>query len=145
MSSGQVQASLKTAPDFTLESYDHPGESITLSSLYQEAPVVLVFWATWCPTCVSEIPEINRFVKRTAGLGVKVLGVNIEESRRRIERLESRFPMDYDSVLDENAEVSELYDIESLPTVVVLAKGGEILYYGFHLPQDLERRLQVQS
>ncbi len=58
------------APDFTLEQLDGAGK-LTLSEVNKDAPVLLVFWATWCPSCVDEIPQLNELFQAKANTGVR--------------------------------------------------------------------------
>ena len=53
-------ASTGPAADFTLPDLD--GRPVTLGPLLGKTPVLLVFWATWCPECKAAIPEINALV-----------------------------------------------------------------------------------
>lgn len=144
-SSSSMPASIKKAPDFTLELFgEGPKKQLTLSEFSRNRPVLLVFWASWCPTCVSEINAINDWQKKNSAFGVRVLAVNLEDTPDQVRRIQTRFPMDYDVVMDSDGAVAERYSVDSLPTLVLLAKGGEILYYGFELPRDLERLLSAR-
>jgi len=139
-------AAMTKAPDFTLDLFtEETPMKLTLSEINRDRPVLLVFWASWCPTCVSEIPDINAWQKKNWSTRVKVLGVNLEETQERVKRIQTRYPMDYEVVMDSDGEVAEQYQIDSLPTLVLLAKGGEILYYGFQLPRDTERLLSQKN
>jgi len=144
-SGSAVPASIKKAPDFTLELFSDGPEKkeLTLSEFSRNQPVLLVFWASWCPTCLAEIKSINAWQKKNSASGVRVLGVSLEDTPAKIRRIQERFPMDYDVVMDRDGAVAERYSIDSLPTLVLLAKGGEILYYGFQLPRDLKRLLSA--
>ena len=68
------------ADDFTLESL--AGDSVTLSDL-QGQWVLVNFWATWCPPCVSEMPYLKKIADERDMI---VLGVNFKESPGTVER-----------------------------------------------------------
>lgn len=139
-SSSSKSVSFIKAPDFTLDLFGEGAQKqLTLSEFSSSRPVLLVFWASWCPSCVSEIKLLNAWQKKNSALGVKVLGVNLEDTPSKIRKVQERFPMDYDTVMDRDGAVAERYRVDSLPTLVLLAKGGEILYYGYRLPRELER------
>ncbi len=122
------------ALDFALPRLDNPAEEVVLSEFNRDNPVLLVFWATWCPSCRKEIPELNNWSRA----GVRILGVNLEEPREKVLDFVKKTPLDYTVVLDEAGEVAEKYGVEDIPTVILLEKGGEIIYYGFRVPKDLD-------
>jgi len=128
------------APDFTLNLLETPAKTITLSQLFNEQPVLLVFWATWCPTCVEEIPVLNAWAAQYADQ-FRILAVNVSESPEQVAQFREKYPFVYPAALDEHGEVAERYELVGLPVSLFLAKGGEILYYGFGLPADIEQFL----
>lgn len=137
---------IKKAPDFTLDLLgDGPQKQLTLSELYMDHPVLLVFWASWCPTCIGEIKSLNAWQEKNRASGVQVLGVDLEDTPEKIRKVQERYPMNYDVVMDRDGSVAERYAVDSLPTLVLLAKGGEILYYGYQLPRELERLISARA
>ncbi len=133
------------APDFNLPVWGGGGKILTLSEVSKDRPVLLVFWATWCPTCVSEVRTLNQWQKRYGPLGLKILAVSVQESGEKLQRFSEKHTLTYACLLDKSGDVAERYGVDSIPTAVLLAKGGEILYYGYQLPQDVERLLPVKS
>ncbi|MSR77569.1 MAG: TlpA family protein disulfide reductase [Candidatus Omnitrophica bacterium] len=127
------------APDFTLPLSKDPSLSVTLSEISREHPVLLVFWATWCGTCREEIPILNEWSRKQASKGLQVYGINVEESRETVQRFLVNHPMEYPVLLDEKGDVSSQYKVHELPTMILLAKGGKILYYGFRRPENLSQ------
>lgn len=126
---------LNQAPDFTLPRVDSPSEKLTLSDFYQKQPVLLIFWATWCPSCVEEIPVLNEWQAKYPKL--QILAVNVQEDRESILKFQNEQAMNYPCVIDADGKVADAYGLSGIPTSVLLAKGGEILYYGFTLPQNI--------
>ena len=55
------------------------GQPLVMARL-RGAPLVLNFWATWCPPCVKEMPELDRFAREFAGQGVRVVGLAIDNA-----------------------------------------------------------------
>jgi cytochrome c biogenesis protein CcmG/thiol:disulfide interchange protein DsbE len=90
--------------------------------------VLLDFWATWCGPCQAEAPIIDRVAVRYKSRGLVVIGVNTSDS----EGLSIAGPwakahhLTYPIAFDEGA-AARAYDVESLPTLVVVSKAGKIV------------------
>ncbi len=133
---------LQQAPDFTLPSLDPSKEPVTLSEFVQSSPVLLVFWATWCPACVEEIEQLNEWESAYPDTELRILSVNVGEDAATIEVFLKDYPIHYPVLLDRNSEVTESYDLMGLPVSLFLANNREILYYGFGLPSNLDKLLR---
>ena len=117
----------QTAPDFTLKTLDD--KEVKLSD-YRGKIVILNFWATWCPPCKEEIPQMEKYYKTQAkDEGVEILAVNLTNSdkdkgyiRDFVKSHEMTFPV----LLDENGEVQKQYEIMTIPTTFFIDKNGKI-------------------
>ena len=69
------------APDFTLN--DLSGKPFTLSGLRNKKPVLLIFWATWCPACLQAIPYFSELHTRYNPKGLEIIAVNIATKRHK--------------------------------------------------------------
>ena len=112
------------APDFSLPSTD--GNTVTLSSLRGQ-PVVLNFWATWCPPCRAEMPELEVFWQRYGPEDLVLLGIDQGESRHVVEQfargvVDTSFPL----LLDTRSDIGALYGVRALPTTVFIDADGRI-------------------
>jgi peroxiredoxin len=116
------------APDFTLNSLD--GEDISLSQYFGKENVFLVFGASWCPYCVKEIPELNEIEARYGGQGLKLLYINVQESREKVASFAQKNSMGYTVLPDTSGAVARLYRVRGIPHQVIIDKKGEILYEG---------------
>ena len=110
------------APDFTLTTVT--GETFTLSEL-RGTPVVLNFWATWCPPCRAELPELQAASQRYAGQ-VAIVGVDQAEPAVGVQAFAAQLGLTYALPLDEQATVSRLYHVRSLPTTFFIDRSGVI-------------------
>ncbi len=113
------------APDFTLAS--NQGSNIKLSEL--RGNVVLInFWASWCGPCRQEMPALDALYKKYSPLGFTVLGVNVEEDsnpgKKLIRDLKVSFPILYDT----SNKVSQLYQVQAMPTTVIVDRNGQQRY-----------------
>lgn len=131
----------KEAPNFILS--DLSGEKIELSHLAKEKPTLLIFWATWCPSCVEEIPILKEWSQKYSDL--QIIGVNIQESAERVKRYAEKMQIRYPILLDEEGEVAHDYGLVGIPAAVFLAKNQKIIYYGFSLPPNLEQLIKVAN
>lgn len=110
------------APDFTLTSLD--GETVTLSSTIGR-PVVLNYWATWCPPCRIEMPHLQRTSERYDGR-VVFLGINQAESEPLIRDFRDEYALSYPLLLDPDLIAHNLYSVLNLPTTVFIDAEGVV-------------------
>ena len=111
------------APDFTLETLD--GQTLQLSDLQGQA-VVLNFWASWCPPCRAEMPELEQAYLENKDSGLVVLGVNQGEQQAVANDFIQRFALTFPVVLDQELVASRHYKVNSLPTTFFIDRNGII-------------------
>ena len=130
----------KPAPDFTLTLLDGPGKTKTVTKAELAGKVVVIdFWATWCPPCMKELPEIQSLVDSFANTDKNVLVVavsqdsqpaEISEVRKLVEKTLSEKGIKLTGnpvgriALDPSATIGSAFNVEGIPTLVILdAKG----------------------
>lgn len=126
------------APNFTLPRLG--SESVVLAEIVKEKPTLLVFWATWCPSCVEEVPLLNQWMEKYPDL--QILAVNVEEPRERVAEFVEKHKIRYPVLLDETGEVASQYGLVGIPAAVLMARGGRVIYYGFVLPKNIEKLIE---
>lgn len=89
-------------------------------------PLVINFFASWCPTCVGEMPEFER-VHRLLGDEVAFLGVSQSDSRDASIQLASDTGITYETAFDERGELFSAFGALGMPTTVFVRPGGEIV------------------
>ncbi len=128
----------KEALDFVLPEVLH-GKPLSFFDWAEEKPVLLVFWAVWCPPCVAEIPELRSLEAKALATGrFKVLAVHVGSSEESLEDFLKRQNIPYTVVWDKESKVASDYGVVGLPVAVMLDPKGKILYYGFSLPDPEE-------
>ena len=113
------------APDFVLMTAD--GASIRLSELRGKV-VLLNFWATWCPPCKAEMPDLD-VLHREYGSAHDfiVLGIDNLETAAAVRDFASQGHIAFPLLLDEDGVVAEqLYAVRSLPTSMIVDREGRI-------------------
>ena len=118
-----------SAPDFSLPALD--GKTVKLSD-YRGKVVILNFWASWCPPCKQEMPELEIASREFSKKGNAILlGINVTDGFRETEAKarayiqRNNFTMSV--LLDRQLSVSNYYRAASLPTTVILGTdGGEV-------------------
>ncbi|MGE5592539.1 MAG: TlpA family protein disulfide reductase [Betaproteobacteria bacterium] len=112
------------ARSFILRTLD--GGEASLEAYRGKAVVVVHFWATWCPPCRAEIPDLIDFYKAHENDGVVVLAVNLREPESQVRDFAQNAGMDFPVLLDLSGGVANAYEIEAIPTTVVVDKSGII-------------------
>jgi cytochrome c biogenesis protein CcmG, thiol:disulfide interchange protein DsbE len=110
----------RLAPGFKLQTV--AGESFDLAAL-RGTPVVLNFWATWCPPCRTELPELDAAGKRYAGQ-VAIVGVDQAEQADVVQKFVADNGLGFSIPLDDAAAVSQLYAVRALPTTFFIDREG---------------------
>lgn len=107
------------APGFTLSTLD--GGEVSLSD-YEGEWVILNFWATWCPPCVSEMPYLQNLADR----GLNVLGVNMTETPEEVQQFTAKHGIDFPILMEPDVNTILDYQARQLPRTVIIAPDGTI-------------------
>ena len=89
---GEAQAD--EAADLWAQSFDKPGGGSLQMAQYKGRPLLLNFWATWCPPCVEELPMLDRYVREKGGKGLQVIGLAIDQPSS-VARFLEKTPLSY--------------------------------------------------
>jgi len=111
------------APDFVLLTPD--GDELALNDL-RGTPVLINFWATWCPPCRAEIPALEQTHRQFDG-DVLVLGVDVQENPEQVAEFIVEHDMTYPVVIDETAEVAKTYRVRAFPTSYLIDERGVVV------------------
>src|SRR5262249_34323577 len=113
-------------PSFALERLAD-GKTVALSSL-QGRPVLVYFWATWCPHCSRELPSTIEQVHREFGpRGLAVLAVNMEESREKVRAWVNDRKLTMDVLLDVSGAGNGAWGVAYSPEVCVIGRNGRLV------------------
>lgn len=145
------------APDFTLTLWG-TDEKVALSS-YRGQIVVLNLWASWCPPCRDEMPDLNQFYNDYKDKGVTVLGVNMlmsEANLTVVADFMKEYEITFPNVIDESIGVtnqrglvqSKLYNATTIPRTYIIDQEGHIFVahngiISYELVEDLVEKVKA--
>ncbi|OHD20714.1 MAG: hypothetical protein A2064_09670 [Spirochaetes bacterium GWB1_66_5] len=110
--------------DFTLS--DLSGKKVSLSQ-YRGKLVFLNFWATWCPPCRAEMPSMERLYQKLKGQGLVVLGVDLQEDAKSVQKFVEEHKLTFPILLDSDGRVGTTYGARSIPTTYIIGRDGSAL------------------
>lgn len=113
------------APEFSLPGMD---DKVHKLSDYRGKPVIVSFWATWCPPCRAELPSMNRAWDKIKGDDIIMLFVNINEGKEDIEAFEEVYPINFTVLRDETAGQLHNWNMTGLPTTFIIDPVGRVVY-----------------
>ncbi|MCU0587870.1 MAG: TlpA family protein disulfide reductase [Syntrophobacteraceae bacterium] len=124
------------APDFDLQ--DLKGTPVKLSQFRGDRPVLLYFWATWCPSCSTMKPHLAKVREKVPEKDLQILGINVGEgdSLEKVKRYQEGHPSPWPTLYDAGSKVARSYRVQGIPLFVLIDKEGMIVYQGNDLPQD---------
>lgn len=114
---------LATAPDFTFTLFD--GKELALSEL-RGKPVVLNFWASWCPPCRAEARGLERVWQAYKNKGVVFVGVDIQDKEEDARAFLNEFGITYPNGRDIDNEIAVSYGVSGIPTTVLINLDGKV-------------------
>ncbi len=127
----------KRPPAVTIEDLD--GRPVDLGQIIGKKPVLLEFWATWCPLCAALFPRMEaahaRFGNRVEFV---VVAVAVNQSQAGIKRHLARHPMPFRVLWDGDGRAVRAFQAPSTSYVVVLDSAGKVAYTGLGEDQDIE-------
>jgi thiol-disulfide isomerase/thioredoxin len=113
----------RRSPNFTLKALD--GRQITLSS-FRGKPVWVNFWATWCPPCRAEMPEMQQLYNKYREEGLVIIGIDSSENAGTVKEFLESNGYDWTFVLDDETRADGAYRVSAIPQHVFIGRDGVI-------------------
>ena len=117
------------SPDFTLRTPQ--GKKLTLSKLSKGHYTVLDFWASWCPDCRRDLPNMQRMYERFAPCGVEFVGVSFDTDKDAWQRAIDKYGIRYTQLSDlksmRESKVAADYGVKWIPSMVLLDPDGKVV------------------
>jgi peroxiredoxin len=114
----------QAAPVFALK--DDSDSPVSLDQ-YRGRIVVMNLWASWCPPCRAELPDLQRVASLYATRGVSIVGVNEGESAERARAFAAALQIRFPIWIDGSERYGRAYGVLGLPTTIVVDRRGTIV------------------
>jgi thiol-disulfide isomerase/thioredoxin len=130
-----------SAPGAKVHTLD--GQEADLSQYTGKTPVLMEFWATWCPNCKELEPTILAAAKKF-GTQIKFVGVavSVNESPDRVKAFVAKHGLPGDQYFDTKGNATGAFDVPATSYVVVINKAGKVVYTGLGGKQNLEAAIK---
>lgn len=121
------------APDFKLMSINGT-DSISLSNMQRQPLYVLIdFWASWCPDCRRDIPQLRKLLKKYDGYGITCLGISFDTDSAAWKRCVEKNKMDWVHASElkkwkKITTIDRLYNVDWIPSMYLIDPDGNVLY-----------------
>jgi len=99
------------------------GETVSVAD-FAGRPLVINMWASWCPGCIVEAPDIKRFTETHPEVGF--LGIDVSDSTAAARAFVERWSWSHPSIFDPRGELAARLSLRGLPTTVFVAADGTI-------------------
>ncbi|MFT5259750.1 MAG: peroxiredoxin [Saprospiraceae bacterium] len=112
-------------PQFELQDIDD--KSYKLSD-YSGKPLIVIFWASWCPPCLTETPSINRAWHKIKDEGIGLVAINAGEAEDQVIGFSLEYEAEFPLLVDSNNSTYNAWDVRGLPSAFVFNAHGEVVY-----------------
>jgi len=113
----------RATPDISLPTLD--GGTFTLSRQLGK-PVIVNFWAMWCPPCRAELPAFEEVYKNHRDDGLVIVGVDVAEPQDVVTQFVADMGLTFPIALDSDGEALALYRVQGLPATLFIGRDGTI-------------------
>ena len=129
------------APAAVVQSLD--GKAVDLASYVGKTPVLIEFWATWCPNC-KELEPAMVAAQKKYGARVKFVGVavSVNQSPELVKRYAAKHALPLEVLFDRTGAATDAYDVPATSYVVVIDRKGTVVYTGQGGTQDLDAAIK---
>ena len=125
------------APGAVVETLD--GGTADLAQFVGKGPVLIEFWATWCPNCRALEPQMQAAMKKYQGkVSFVAVAVSVNESVERIKAYRARHEMPPNLFFDRKGNAVDAYQVPATSYIVVLDAAGKVVYTGVGARQDID-------
>ena len=142
LSHASVLGQETVAPQFALK--DVNGRTVRLSD-YHGRVVLINFWATWCPPCRAEMPDLVRLQREHAKQGLQIIGITYPPERKdRVRRFARSLKVNYPIVLGTRETKARFSSEETLPLTVVINRDGKVtdIISGILLREEFDEKIK---
>ncbi len=130
------------APAAQLE--DLEGNPVDLGQWIGERPILLEFWASWCPICEKLEPKMQAAYERFGGqVTFALVAVAVNQNKSRVSRHVERVGIRYPTLWDGRGEAVRSYNVLTTGVIVIVDAEGRISYAGVGEDQDIETALRA--
>ena len=105
-----------------LKGQQHPLED------YRGQVVLVNFWASWCPPCIYEMPELQRLKKHFADQPFEAITINVGEKNYKVRKFSKLINLELPVLLDTSSETFDDWGVKTLPTSFLIDSTGQIRY-----------------
>ncbi|HLQ58889.1 MAG TPA: TlpA disulfide reductase family protein [Gemmatimonadales bacterium] len=132
----------QTLPAVTLESLN--GDSVALSQWIGKKPVIVEFWATWCPICAELLPRMEAAQKQYGDrVAFLVVAVAVNQTKNSVRRHLERDPMPFTFLWDGNGAAVRAFEAPSTSYIAVLDTKGKVVYTGVGADQNIGAAIET--
>ncbi len=100
------------------------GKELT-SAEFKGKPHVLNFWATWCPPCVAEMPDLVKAQEGFEGRGLTIVGISLDRRADLVPPFAKKVGVNFPLAMDDG-KLAAAYGVEVIPTTIVIDKDGQV-------------------
>lgn len=127
-------------PDVALQDLD--GNTVRISD-YAGQPVLVNAWATWCPPCKAEMPDLQKYYDKHQSNGLVLLAINAGEGPSQVSQFIQQNGFTFPVLLDPAVQALSTLGITSFPTSILVGRDGVVktMHVGMFTPQALEAEI----
>ncbi len=140
---GPVEEKKSLAPNFKIKDLDQT--SVELSSFKNKSPVVLFFWTTWCPYCLTALKNLSQAMPDLEKEGITILPINSGEPSAKVARFAKNNGYTFRIFLDIDSKVTDAYHIYGVPTYFLVDKNSYVRSISNTFPHDEARKLAKEE
>jgi peroxiredoxin len=139
-----ISSRTNTAPDLSVATTT--GQKINFSTLSADKPVLVVFWATTCTSCLKEIPHLIELYQELHGKGLELISVTMDyDPPILVVGMIKKRGIPYPVVMDLNKQIMRAFGMTRsiTPTTFLIAPGGRIVMHKYGLLDMLQLKQQI--
>lgn len=131
--------------NFRLKNLDN--RTVSYKDIKGETFTVIDFWATWCKPCIKSIPKLVEISDEFKSEGVNFVGISIDGPRNlaKVKPFARSLGVNYPILLDTNSEVMAKLGVQAIPTLLIINKDDEIVYFheGYKPGEEIAIREEI--